>query len=98
MWQALKPKEKIFTKGFLFHSASMGELTAIKALVTKHLQEHPEVKLCITTSTVTSCAEANKISPKVKGFLSVLDLPHLRNRQLKRINPGLICIVEQKFT
>jgi len=75
----------------------MGELTAIKALVTKHLQEHPEVKLCITTSTVTSCAEANKISPKVKGFLSVLDLPHLRNRQLKRINPGLICIVETEI-
>ncbi len=94
---SIKAEGEDIHKGILFHSASMGELTAIKALVTKHLQEHPEVKLCITTSTVTSCAEANKISPKVKGFLSVLDLPHLRNRQLKRINPGLICIVETEI-
>lgn len=84
-------------KGILFHCASMGELTAIKTLVTKHLQKHPEIKLCITTSTVTSCAEANQISPLVPGFLSVLDLPHLRKKQLDKINPGLICIVETEI-
>jgi len=94
---AIKAQGEDIQKGILFHSASMGELTAIKTLVIKHLQEHPEVKLSITTSTVTSCAEANKISPKVHSFLSVLDIQHLRNKQLKRINPGLICIIETEI-
>ena len=95
--EAIKANGINIQKGILFHSASMGELTAIKSLIKKHLQEYPDIKLCITSSTVSSCLEANNISPKVKGFLSVIDIPHLRNRQLKKINPGLICVVETEI-
>ncbi|MDD3869959.1 MAG: glycosyltransferase N-terminal domain-containing protein, partial [Candidatus Cloacimonetes bacterium] len=63
--EAIKANGINIQKGILFHSASMVELTAIKSLIKKHLQEYPDIKLCITSSTVSSCLEANNISPKV---------------------------------
>ncbi len=83
--------------GVLFHAASMGEVAAVKPLILELLKSHPDQELCITTSTTTGLNQAKAISPKVKAFLSVLDIPHLRNRQLSLINPSLICIVETEI-
>jgi 3-deoxy-D-manno-octulosonic-acid transferase len=88
---------KDINKGILFHAASMGEVNAIRPLVLKHLENHPDIEICITTSTITGLKQARSISAKIQAFLSVLDIPHLRNKQLSLINPGLICIVETEI-
>jgi 3-deoxy-D-manno-octulosonic-acid transferase len=84
-------------RGVLFHAASMGEVAAVKPLILELLKSQPDQELCITTSTTTGLNQAKAISPKVKAFLSTLDIPHLRNRQLNLINPSLICIVETEI-
>ena len=84
-------------KGILFHAASVGEVNAIKPLVTKLLTKHSDIKISITTSTITGLQLAQNISPLVKAHLSAIDIAHIRNKQLKIINPSLICIVETEI-
>lgn len=84
-------------KGILFHAASMGEVNSIRPLVLELLDKHPDASICITTSTMTGLKLAKGISPRICAYLSVLDVPHLRKKQLSLINPGLICIVETEI-
>ncbi|MDD2229294.1 MAG: glycosyltransferase N-terminal domain-containing protein [Candidatus Cloacimonetes bacterium] len=84
-------------KGILFHAASVGEVNAIKPLVTKLLDEDRALQIVITTSTITGLQLAQSISPLVQAYLSAVDVPHIRNKQLDKINPSLICIVETEI-
>jgi len=94
---AIHPEGENTQHGILFHAASLGEVAAIKTLVQYLLKALPDTRIAITTSTLTGLKLAAGISPKVTTPLSVLDLPHLRHRQLKLINPKLICIVETEI-
>jgi 3-deoxy-D-manno-octulosonic-acid transferase len=95
--QAIKCNGDNLGKGILFHAASMGEVAAIKPLILKIAEQNPEIKLGITTVTLSGLQQASSISPKVQAWLSVLDVKHLREKQLAKINPGLICIVETEI-
>ncbi len=95
--QALKPSALDTQRGILFHASSMGEVNAIKPLVSKILNLHPEINVCISTTTLTGLKQAKSITPKLQTCLSVIDIPHLRARQLRQLNPGLVCIVETEI-
>jgi len=84
-------------RGILFHAASVGEVNAIKPLVNKLLASQPEYGISITTTSQTGRKQAENIDPRIKAHLSALDVKHLRDRQLNRINPALICIVETEI-
>jgi len=75
----------------------MGEVSAIQPLILELCTKYPNKRICITTSTITGLKQAKNIHPKVIACLSALDVPHLRNKQLNQINPGLICIVETEI-
>ncbi|PKN72159.1 MAG: 3-deoxy-D-manno-octulosonic acid transferase [Candidatus Cloacimonetes bacterium HGW-Cloacimonetes-3] len=94
---AIKAEGKDTNKGILFHAASMGEVNSIRPLVLALLEKHPDTSICITTSTITGLKLAKGISPRISACLSVLDVPHLRKKQLSMINPGLICIIETEI-
>jgi len=95
--QAIKCNGNNLGKGILFHAASMGEVAAVKPLILKITTENPDIQVGITTVTLSGLLQAASISSKVQAWLSVLDVKQLRKRQLDRINPGMICIVETEI-
>lgn len=84
-------------KGIMIHAASVGEVNAIKPLIMELLEKDNNVIVTITTSTVTGLKLANQISKRVRAFLSCVDVRHLRFKQLHKINPGIICVVETEI-
>ncbi|MDP2173380.1 MAG: glycosyltransferase N-terminal domain-containing protein [Candidatus Cloacimonadaceae bacterium] len=94
---SLKPEGTNSQKGILIHAASVGEVNAIRSLVHELLRLYPYTKIVITTTTITGLELAKGISGKVMAYLSVLDVQILRQAQLKKIDPGLICIVETEI-
>ncbi len=94
---AINPDGVDTKKGILFHASSMGEVNAIKPLINKIIRNHPEISICITTTSLSGLSQARSISPHIHAYLSVLDVPHLRAKQLNKINPGLVCIVETEI-
>lgn len=84
-------------KGIMIHAASVGEVNAIKPLILKLLEKDDNVIVTITTSTVTGLKLANQISNRVRAYLSCVDVRYLRFKQLRRINPGIICVVETEI-
>ena len=83
--------------GILIHAASVGEVMAIQPLVLRLLRDDPSAIIYISTTTLTGLKVAKSIDPRVLGFLSPLDLWHLRLRQLREMQPALICIVETEI-
>ena len=84
-------------KTILFHAASMGEVNAVKPLILELISLHRDIRIVITTSTITGLNLAQSISPGISVYLSSLDIKHLRDKQLKSLNPDLICIVETEI-
>lgn len=94
---SIKAEGEDLQRGLLLHAASMGEVAAIRSLVSNLSVAEPTLKIGITTTTLTGLQQAKQINPQVQAWLSVLDIPHLRKKQLSKINPGLICIVETEI-
>jgi len=94
---ALKSEGTDSRKGILFHAASVGEVNSIKPLVNKLLAIQTGHRIIITTTSLTGRKQAECIDPRIKAYVSALDVKHLRDRQLNRINPSLICIVETEI-
>lgn len=79
----------------LFHSASLGEINAIKPLVATLLSKGLPIE--INTITLAGKNEAKRQFPSLEVSLSPLDLAFLKRRQLKRLKPRLILIVETEI-
>jgi 3-deoxy-D-manno-octulosonic-acid transferase len=94
---AIRAEGEDSCKGIMIHAASVGEVNAVKPLIMKLLEKDDNVIVTITTSTVTGLKLANQISKRVRAFLSCVDVRHLRFKQLRRINPGIICVVETEI-
>lgn len=94
---AIRPQFNDSNKGILIHAASVGEINALRGLVMKLRQKYPVKQIVLTTTTVTGLRAASGIDPALQTGLSVLDVWHLRSRQLKQLNPGLICIMETEI-
>lgn len=83
--------------GIYIHAASVGEVNAVRSLVHELARRHPMTKIVITTTTITGLQLAKGIADQVKAYLCVLDVQLLRRAQMKKINPGLILIVETEI-
>lgn len=94
---AIRPKAPDSQGGILVHCASVGEINALKALVRQILDKYPEKQIHITTTTLTGLKIASQIDSRIRADLAVLDVYHLRQRQLKMINPSLILIMETEI-
>ncbi|MFC3122997.1 3-deoxy-D-manno-octulosonic acid transferase [Agaribacter flavus] len=79
----------------LFHCVSVGEVNAAAKLIQRILEEYPEHKILLTTSSVTGAYHAQQVfSDKViHGFLP-MDIPLVMNRFIARIPLKLVCITE----
>ena len=92
---SLKPQGSNSEGGILLHAASVGEVNAVKPLLVSLKQKYPDKKIVITTNTVTGLKAAKAIHPQ--SFLAVMDIRHLRRKQLAIVNPSLIIIMETEI-
>jgi 3-deoxy-D-manno-octulosonic-acid transferase len=86
--------------GFLvwFHAASVGETNAVLPLIEAIAAEHPEIKLLLTTGTVTSANLARKRLPQTAVHQYVpLDNQDYVRRFLKHWRPDLAVFVESEI-
>lgn len=81
--------------GIMIHAASVGEVNAVKPLISALIERYPQKKIVVTTTTLTGLKEVQKLG--IEAHLAVLDLPRLRRKQLQSINPSLIIIVETEI-
>jgi 3-deoxy-D-manno-octulosonic-acid transferase len=92
---SLKPQGSNSEGGILLHAASVGEVNAVKPLLVSLKQKYPDKKIVITTNTVTGLKAAKAIHQQ--SFLAVMDIRHLRRKQLAIVNPSLIIIMETEI-
>lgn len=93
--KAMDPRATSSEKGILIHAASVGEVNAVKPLLKALEERNTKGRTVITTTTNTGLELARKLTPR--AHLAVLDIPGLRARQLRAIDPRLIIIVETEI-
>lgn len=79
------------------HAASVGEVNAIKPLLTKLLTLYPNRNFIITTMTRTGQEAAKKISPKLVTIFLPLDFPIPMWRAFRKLKPQMIILVETEL-
>ncbi|HPW24921.1 MAG TPA: glycosyltransferase N-terminal domain-containing protein, partial [Candidatus Syntrophosphaera thermopropionivorans] len=79
----------------MIHSASVGEVNAVRPLVKALQEKYPRLKIVMTCTTLSGLEQAKTLH--IPAYLSVLDLPWLRKKQLQSINPQIIIIVETEI-
>ena len=94
-WGALNFKATDSEKGIMIHSASVGEVNAVRPLVKALQEKYPRLKIVMTCTTLSGLEQAKTLH--IPAYLSVLDLPWLRKKQLQSINPQIIIIVETEI-
>jgi len=81
----------------LIHAASVGEINAIRPLITTLLERDTNVIIMLTCNTISGLKTATGLHPRLRVRIAPLDVLHLRWLQLKRWKPKLICIVETEI-
>jgi len=81
-----------------FHAASVGELNAIRPLLTEIKSRHPDLTLLVTTGTVTSA----RIAADTLGDIAIhqyvpIDGPRMVRRFLKHWDPAVAFFVESEI-
>jgi len=94
---SIRPAYPDLDGGIMVHAASLGEVNAVRSLLAELSARLPDTAIFVSTTSLTGMRAAEKIGGNVSAALSVLDVPHLRRRQLKELNPGLICVVETEI-
>jgi 3-deoxy-D-manno-octulosonic-acid transferase len=80
------------------HAASMGEATAMLALIERLLRERPALQILVTTGTVTSARLLEKRLPSQAWHqFAPVDLPHWIGRFLGHWRPDLALWVESEL-
>ena len=79
----------------LIHAASLGEINALSSLI-RALAESG-FTLHLNTITVTGRERAKQLFPKLTVSLSPLDVPHLKQAQMRALRPRLILIAETEI-
>lgn len=79
------------------HAASVGEVNAIKPLLTKLLTLYPNRNFIISTMTRTGQKEAQKISPKLVTIFLPIDFPIPMWRAFRKLKPEMIILVETEL-
>jgi 3-deoxy-D-manno-octulosonic-acid transferase len=92
---SIQPKATNSKKGIMIHAASVGEVNAVKPLISALQKRYPGKKIVLTSTTLNGLKTAKKMN--IPAHLAVLDLPWLRAKQLNNIDPELIIIVETEI-
>lgn len=84
--------------GLWIHAVSVGEVRAIAPLVRRLQQHHPELPLCITTTTPTGSAQVQRLfGDQVLHSYLPYDLPLFVNRFLAHLQPAALLMVETEI-
>lgn len=94
---AIHPSLRSVGRPVLIHAASVGEMNALKTLIGVMLDNVSPEDIIITNTNINALPIGKSINPKIRSELAVLDIFHLRYRQLKQINPRLICVMETEI-
>jgi len=80
------------------HCVSVGEFRAAIVLIDQLIQNYPEHRILVTTTTPTgSQAVINHYQSEVLHFYFPFDLPIIVNRYIKKINPKLCILLETEI-
>ncbi|HOH47329.1 MAG TPA: glycosyltransferase N-terminal domain-containing protein [Candidatus Cloacimonadota bacterium] len=94
---AINPSIQSQSGSMLIHAASVGEMNALRALISSLRHDHPDREIIITNTNINALGIGPAIDSSIRSELAVLDVFHLRYRQLSRIKPKLICIMETEI-
>lgn len=78
----------------LLHGVSVGEVKALKPLVTELRLQRPQSALVISSSTPTGLATARQLFPDLPVVAYPLDMPGTSRRFLHRVKPTLVILAE----
>jgi 3-deoxy-D-manno-octulosonic-acid transferase len=78
----------------LLHGVSVGEVKAIRGLVDQMQRDYPDLKLAISTTTVTGYQTAKSIYPDLDVLVYPLDMFGACSRFLNVVSPGLVVLAE----
>lgn len=80
------------------HAASVGEVRSAAPLVSRIRMAWPDRKLLVSTVTVTGRRTVREALPDIDGVVYLpLDLPWLVSRSLRKLQPGLIILLETEI-
>ncbi|PCH77639.1 MAG: hypothetical protein COB96_06060 [Planctomycetota bacterium] len=80
--------------GLLLHGVSVGEVTALKPLVTALRQRHPDLPLLISSTTPSGQETARRLFPDLTVVFFPLDLPFATKTFLRRARPIAVVLAE----
>lgn len=84
--------------GLWVHAVSVGEVQAIAPLVRQLMDSHPEMPLCITTTTPTGSDQVRRLfGDQVFHVYLPYDLPFAVRRFLQRVQPQYLLMVETEI-
>ncbi|MDE0585179.1 MAG: hypothetical protein OSB63_00995 [Planctomycetota bacterium] len=78
----------------LLHGVSVGEVKAIRGLVDQMQRDYPDLKLAISTTTVTGYQTAKSIYPDLDVLVYPLDMFGACSRFLNVVSPGMVVLAE----
>ncbi|NET71220.1 MAG: 3-deoxy-D-manno-octulosonic acid transferase [Sphaerospermopsis sp. SIO1G2] len=80
------------------HAASMGESQSVLPLIKQWIRSYPEMRLLLTTVTVTSAKYvATKLPPHAFHQYAPLDTPQAVRRFLDHWQPDMVCFVDSEL-
>ncbi|MCL2064392.1 MAG: 3-deoxy-D-manno-octulosonic acid transferase [Candidatus Cloacimonetes bacterium] len=79
------------------HTASLGEVNAVKPLIKKLLDTYPKKTFLLTCMTKTGLSIAKEISGKLYVHQFPLDIPHIMRKAFNVFMPTLIILVETEI-
>jgi 3-deoxy-D-manno-octulosonic-acid transferase len=79
------------------HAVSLGEVKAAIPWIALLKQKEPSCWICVTTTTATGYAEAQKIALLDSSLYAPLDIAWVVRRFIARLRPSLLCLVEGDF-
>ena len=79
------------------HAVSVGEVMAARALLGELRQRHPELRLVLSTTTLTGQFVARQDMPDLDVFYFPFDLPWIINRTLEAVRPRLLILMETEL-
>ena len=79
------------------HAVSVGEVMAARALLGELRQRHPELRLVLSTTTLTGQSVARQDMPDLDVFYFPFDLPWIVNRTLEAVRPRLLILMETEL-
>jgi len=91
-----RPFSKFFKKPVWFHALSVGEVLSVVPLVKAFKEQHREIPLFFTASTITGHQIATRCLKDIVDAIDYfpLDFPLVVNRYLRHLNPRLVVLTE----